>query len=80
VLARAGVPLLHVCGGRDPWLDSQTRVLEKRYQELGGLVTVIVQEGVGHFPTAPKDPTPVVVFITRRQPAKVADPPSRSYR
>jgi pimeloyl-ACP methyl ester carboxylesterase len=70
VLAKAGVPLLHVCGGRDPWLESQTRVLEKRYKELGGPVTVIVQEGAGHLPTAPKDPAPVVEFVTRRQETK----------
>jgi pimeloyl-ACP methyl ester carboxylesterase len=74
VLAKAGVPLLHVCGGRDPWLDSQTRVLEKRYKELGGKVTVIVQEGVGHFPTGPKDPKPVVDFILSRQPSKAGGP------
>jgi len=72
-LAKAGVPLLHVCGSRDPWLDSQTRVLEKRYRELGGKVTVIVQEGAGHFPTGPKDPQPVVEFILSRQPAKAAE-------
>lgn len=65
-LAKAGVPLVHVCGSLDPWLDSQTRVLEKRYKELGGVVTVLVQDGVGHFPTGPKDPTPVVDFILSR--------------
>jgi pimeloyl-ACP methyl ester carboxylesterase len=65
-LAKAGVPLLHVCGGLDPWLDSQTRAVEKRYKELGGQITVIVKEGEGHFPTAPKDPQPVVDFITAR--------------
>jgi hypothetical protein len=47
-------------------LESQTRVVEKRYQELGGKITVIVREGEGHFPTAPKDPKPVVDFITTR--------------
>src|SRR6516165_5956960 len=66
-LAKAGVPVLHVCGSRDPWLDSQTRVLEKRYKELGGAVTVIVEEGKGHFPTAPRDVKPVVDFIVSRQ-------------
>jgi pimeloyl-ACP methyl ester carboxylesterase len=65
-LAKAGVPLLHVCGGLDPWLNDQTRVVEKRYQELGGQITVIVKEGEGHFPTAPRDPKPVVDFITAR--------------
>ena len=42
------------------------RVVEKRYKELGGQITVIVKEGEGHFPTAPKDPKPVVDFITAR--------------
>jgi leucyl-tRNA synthetase len=32
-----------VIAGRDPWLDTQTRVLEKRYKELSGQVTVVVQ-------------------------------------
>ncbi len=64
-LAKARVPLLHVCGSLDPWLESQTRVLEKRYQELGGQVTVILKEGEGHLPTAPKDPQPVVDFILK---------------
>ncbi len=64
-LAKAGVPLLHVCGGLDPWLNDQTRVVEKRYKELGGQITVIVKEGEGHFPTAPKDPKPVVDFIVK---------------
>lgn len=63
-LAKAGVPLLHVCGALDPWLNDQTRVAEKNYKELGGQITVLVKEGEGHFPTAPKDPKPVVDFIT----------------
>jgi dienelactone hydrolase len=64
-LAKARVPLLHVCGSLDPWLESQTRALEKRYQELGGQITVILKEGEGRFPTAPKDPKPVVDFILK---------------
>ena len=28
-LAKAGVPLLHDCGASDPWLESQTRVVEQ---------------------------------------------------
>ena len=62
-LAKAGVPLLHVCGSLDPALDAHTRVVEKRYKELGGPITVIVKEGEGHYPLAPKDPKPVVDFI-----------------
>jgi pimeloyl-ACP methyl ester carboxylesterase len=64
-LAKAGVPLLHVCGSLDPWLKSQTRVAEKRYQELGGQITVIVREGEGHYPLAPKDRQPVMEFIVK---------------
>jgi len=64
-LARAGVPLIHVCGSLDPWLEDQTRVVEKRYKELGGPITVIVKEGEGHYPLAPKDPKAVVDLIAR---------------
>ncbi|MGA2501488.1 MAG: alpha/beta hydrolase [Tepidisphaeraceae bacterium] len=65
-LAKAGVPLLHVCGSLDPQLDNNTRIVEKRYKELGGQITIIINEGAGHFPTAPKDPKPVVDFIIKR--------------
>jgi len=64
-LAKARVPLIHVCGSRDPWLDEHTRAVEKRYKELGGQITVIVKEGEGHFPLAPKDPNAVVDLINK---------------
>jgi pimeloyl-ACP methyl ester carboxylesterase len=78
VLEKAKVPLLHVCGSKDPWLDTQTRALEKRYKDLGGAVTVIVDDGKGHFPTAPRDVKPVVEFVLRSQPAQ--SPAARDYR
>ena len=62
-LAKAGVPILHVCGGLDPWLDRETRVAEKRYKELGGNFMLIIREGEGHFAVGPRDPKPVVDFI-----------------
>jgi pimeloyl-ACP methyl ester carboxylesterase len=64
-LAKAGVPLLSVCGSLDPGLDDNTRVVEKRYKELGGQITVIIQPGAGHYPLAPRDPQPVVDFIVK---------------
>ncbi len=64
-LAKAGVPLLHVCGSLDPWLETQTRVAQKRYQELGGRITVMIKEGEGHYPLAPENPQPVVDFIVK---------------
>ena len=66
-LAKAGVPILHDCGSLDPWLKDQTRVVEKRYKELGGKITVLVTEGEGHFPLSRKDPKPVVDFILSHQ-------------
>jgi pimeloyl-ACP methyl ester carboxylesterase len=62
-LAKARVPILHVCGSLDPWLDRETRVAEKRYQALGGEIKVIVKPGEGHFPLGPQDPSAVVDFI-----------------
>src|SRR6185437_5745330 len=47
----------------DPWLASQTRALEKRYTDVGGKITVLVQNGQGHYPLAPKDPKLAVDFI-----------------
>ena len=64
-LAKASVPLFHVCGSLDPWLQSQTRVAERRYQELGGRITVMIKEGEDHYPLAPKDQQPVVDFIIK---------------
>jgi hypothetical protein len=65
-LAKAGVPLLHVCGSLDPWLKDNTRAVEERYRQLGGQITVIINEGEGHYPLGPKDPNPVVDFIIQK--------------
>jgi len=65
LLAKAGVPLISVCGSLDPGLEDNTRVIEKRYQELGGRIKVIIQEGAGHYPLAPQEPEPVVDFIVQ---------------
>jgi pimeloyl-ACP methyl ester carboxylesterase len=64
-LAKAGVPLIHACGGLDPWLEGQTRAVEARYKSLGGPITVIVDEGRGHFPLAPRDPKAVADLIIK---------------
>ena len=64
-LAKANIRLLHVCGSKDPWLAENTTALESRYKELGGNMTVIMKEGEGHFPLAPKDVQPVAEFIVK---------------
>ena len=62
-LAQAGVPIMHVCGSLDPAFAQNTKAAQKKYTALGGHITVIVSEGTGHYPTAPRDPQPVVDFI-----------------
>ena len=64
-LAKAGVPLILVSGSLDPWLNTNTRVAEKRYKELGGKVTLIIKQGEGHFLSS-KDPGLVVNLITKK--------------
>jgi pimeloyl-ACP methyl ester carboxylesterase len=73
-LAKASVPLLHVCGSLDPMFKDHTRAAERRYKELGASITVLVQEGGGHYPTAPRDPKPVIDFILGHQEAHATRP------
>jgi hypothetical protein len=63
-LAKAGVPLLNVCGSQDPWLQFNTMDIESSYKQMGGSITVIVKQGEGHFLTI--DPKPIVDFITKK--------------
>lgn len=64
-LAKAGVPILHVCGALDPHLSDNSRIAEQRFKQLGGQITLIIEEGEGHFLAGPRDPRPVIEFITR---------------
>jgi pimeloyl-ACP methyl ester carboxylesterase/lysophospholipase L1-like esterase len=64
-LARAKVPLLHVCGDADEVvpIEENSRLLEKRYRELGGPITVIAKAGVKHHPHSLVNPFPIVAFV-----------------
>jgi pimeloyl-ACP methyl ester carboxylesterase len=66
-LAKAGVPLLHVCGAADDVvpMSENTDVLAKRYRDLGGEITVIAKPGVGHHPHSLKDPKAIVDFVLK---------------
>jgi len=66
-LAKAKVPLLHVCGDADEVvpIDENTRLVEKRYQKLGGPITVIAKPGVGHHPHSLENPDPIVAFVLK---------------
>jgi alpha-beta hydrolase superfamily lysophospholipase len=66
-LAKAHVPLIHVCGDADevvPYAEN-TVLLRERYERLGGKVEVIVKPGFHHHPHGLDDPTPVVEFIEK---------------
>jgi pimeloyl-ACP methyl ester carboxylesterase len=64
-LAKASVPIIHVCGSLDPAISDNTRAVETKYKELGGKISVIVKDGQGHYPLVPADPAPVVDLIVK---------------
>jgi pimeloyl-ACP methyl ester carboxylesterase len=66
-LAKADIPILHVCGSLDPWYAGNTVVAKAKYRQLGGHMKVIVKEGAGHFDALPPDPAPIVDFIVAAQ-------------
>ena len=64
-LAKAGVPILMVCGNKDQAVpyEENDAVMEQRYKALGGDIKVIV-ENKGHS-HGMNDPTPVLEFIRK---------------
>ena len=66
-LAEAKIPILHVVGAADETVPvaENSAIIEARYKELGGDITVISKPGIGHHPHALKDPKPIVDFIVR---------------
>jgi len=64
-LARAVVPVLHVCGTADTVvpIEENSDIVEKRYKKLGGKITVIRKPGMDHHPHSLEDPKPIVDFI-----------------
>ncbi|MDB6020874.1 MAG: hypothetical protein JWQ04_731, partial [Pedosphaera sp.] len=64
-LAKAGIPLLHICNKFDPRLDEQTRTLEKRYQELSGKITVIINESPQPYSLTTADLNQTVNFVLK---------------
>ena len=65
-LAKAGVPLLHVCDKTDLWFNDHTKVVEQRYKELGGEIAVIINENDRRYPLAAADQTSMVDFIVAK--------------
>jgi hypothetical protein len=59
-LAIAKIPIIHVCGSLDPNLKTQTNEVKKRY---AGKMTVIIDQGRGHYPVEPNEPTKIADLI-----------------
>ncbi len=64
-LARANIPLLHVCGNADEVvpISENTGIVEERYRKLGGRIKVIIKPGCGHHPHSLDNVDPIVDFI-----------------
>lgn len=64
-LARAGIPLLHVCGDADETVpyDENTAALKREYERLGGRIELIVKKGGKHHPHGLPDPAPIINFV-----------------
>lgn len=64
-VAAANIPVLHVCGATDEVvpIDENTFPLEETFKKAGGVIKVIVKEGIGHHPHSLENPAPIVRFI-----------------
>ena len=64
-LAKAKIPLLHVCGETDDVvpIEENSRLVSERYQQLGGPMTLISKPNCNHHPHSLKDPTRIVNFV-----------------
>lgn len=62
-LAKANIPILFVCGDKDPSLKDQSLIVQKQYKKLGGKITVIVKNNGGHY--LPKGDEELIPFITK---------------
>ncbi len=74
-LAEAKIPLLHVVGDADMTVPvvENTLIVEKRYSDLGGEITVIYKSGVGHHPHGLDDPKLIVDFIIKNTNKEIAE-------
>ena len=73
-LARNDVPLLARLRQHRSHLGKVTRLaIESIYQQLGGRISVMIKDGVGHHPHSLRDPKPIADFIVAercRRPAR----------
>lgn len=65
ILAKAGIPILHVVGDADDVVpvSENTAVFAARLAEYGYTLRIIHKPGVGHHPHSLNNPEPIVRFI-----------------
>ncbi len=66
-IADAKIPIIHVCGGADEIvpITENSDMLQKRLQELGHDMTLIVKPDCLHHPHSLENPTPIYEFILK---------------
>lgn len=66
-VAKAKIPVLHVCGASDKIVpyEENTAKLEKKFKAAGGDIQIILKENVGHHPHSLENPKPIVDFIIK---------------
>lgn len=64
-IAKAKIPLLHVCGATDDAvpISENSLIVQKQMVALGGSFTLISKPNCNHHPHSLKDPTRIVNFI-----------------
>lgn len=67
ILAKAGIPILSVCGDSDKVVpfDENTQPFAEKVRKDGGKIEVIAKPGVDHHPHSLKDPKPIVDFLLK---------------
>jgi sialidase-1 len=65
LLAKAKIPLLHVCGATDDVvpIEENSLIVQKLYQAHGGSMTLISKPHCNHHPHSLEDPTRIVNFV-----------------
>ncbi|MEG1643685.1 MAG: GDSL-type esterase/lipase family protein [Bacteroidales bacterium] len=69
ILAKAGVPIITVCGDSDnivPYKENMQTVRDA-YQTAGGVIELILKPGCNHHPHSLENPEPITDFILRYQ-------------
>ncbi|MCL6267105.1 GDSL-type esterase/lipase family protein [Flagellimonas myxillae] len=72
-LAKAGFPMLHVCGEADKVVPvaENTTPFEQKIKAAGGNIKTVYKPDVGHHPHSLANPSPIVDFILRASNRKI---------